>query len=96
MSPMSKQTTGASDAGALPDEAELSRRFEEFDVDSAREVPVAEYLLQRASKNRERTELQVADAVHAARAAGTSWAKIGSLIGSTGETAKRRYGNLAA
>jgi hypothetical protein len=32
---------------APTDEEELARRFEEFALDSATEVPVAEYLLER-------------------------------------------------
>jgi hypothetical protein len=36
---------------ALPDEEELARRFEEFEIDSATDVPVAQYLVDREAKH---------------------------------------------
>jgi hypothetical protein len=37
------------------------------------------------------SELDVADAVIAARAAGHTWAEIGSVLGTSGEAASKRY-----
>jgi hypothetical protein len=37
---------------------------------------------------------QVADAVIAARGAGASWQKIGSLLGTSAQAAQQRYGSL--
>lgn len=71
---------------------ELAERFENLDPDQATEVPVEEYLLQRAVVARARTEQQLLDAVVAARAAGASWQKIGSLLGTSAQAAQQRYG----
>ena len=46
----------------LPDQEELSRRFEEFASDSATEVPVAKYLLEREAKRLAAGGDSVADA----------------------------------
>jgi len=71
---------------------ELVERFENLDPDQAAEVPVEEYLLQRAVVARARTEQQLLDAVVAARAAGVSWQKIGALLGTSAQAAQQRYG----
>lgn len=71
---------------------ELAKRFEEYEPDENDERPVEEYLLQRAALNRARSEKQVVDAVVAARAAGASWQKIGSLLGTSAQAAQQRYG----
>ena len=73
---------------------ELARRFENFEPDAADERPVEEYMLERAALARARSERQVADAVIAARAAGVSWQKIGSLLGRSAQAAQQRYGSL--
>lgn len=71
---------------------ELAERFENLDPDQATEVPVEEYLLQRAVVARARTEQQLLDAVVAARTAGISWQKIGALLGTSAQAAQQRYG----
>ncbi|MGD9999424.1 MAG: hypothetical protein AB7R77_16145 [Ilumatobacteraceae bacterium] len=70
----------------------LAERFETFDPDDAVEIPVEEYLLQRAVIARARSEQQLLEAVVKARSAGMSWHKIGSLVGTSGQAAQQRYG----
>lgn len=71
---------------------QLAERFENFDPDDAVEVPVEEYLLQRAVIARARSEQQVFEAVAKARSAGISWQRIGSLVGTSAQAAQQRYG----
>ena len=71
---------------------ELARRFENLEPEAAEEIPVEEYLLQRAVVMRARSEQQLLDAVAQARAKGLSWQKIGSLIGTSAQAAQQRYG----
>lgn len=52
---------------------ELAKRLEDFDPDHADDIPVEEYLLQRAVIARARSEQQVIDTVINARIAGLSW-----------------------
>jgi hypothetical protein len=73
---------------------ELAKRFEDYEPDADAERPVEEYLLERAALARARSERQVADAVIAARAAGASWQKIGTLLGTSAQAAQQRYGSL--
>jgi hypothetical protein len=73
---------------------ELAKRFEDFDPDNAEEIPVEEYLLQRAVVARARSEQQLLDRVVAARAAGLSWQKIGALLGTSAQAAQQRYGTV--
>ena len=73
---------------------ELARRFQDFDPDHANEVPVEEYLLQRAVVARARSEQQLIDTVVNARSAGLSWQKIGSLLGTSAQAAQQRYGTV--
>ncbi len=70
---------------------QLAERFENFDPDDAVEIPVEEYLLQRAVIARARTEQQLLDAVSKARSAGISWQKIGTLLGTSAQAAQQRY-----
>jgi hypothetical protein len=71
---------------------ELAQRFENLEPEAAEEVPVEEYLLQRAVVARARSEQQLLDAVAKAREMGVSWQKIGSLIGTSPQAAQQRYG----
>ena len=71
---------------------ELARRFEEYEPSEGDEMPVEEYLLQRAALARARSERQIVDAVIAARNAGISWARIGELLGTSAQAAQQRYG----
>lgn len=71
---------------------ELAKRFEDFDPTQAVDVPVEEYLLQRAVVARARSEQQLIEAVAKARSAGISWQKIGALVGTSAQAAQQRYG----
>lgn len=69
----------------------LAKKFEAFDEDQAVDVPVEEYLLQRAVVARARCEQQLIDAIARARAAGLTWQRVGSLIGTSAQAAQQRY-----
>lgn len=71
---------------------ELAERFENYEPGDGNERPVAEYLLERAALGRARSERQVLEAVITARTAGTSWQKIGDLLGTSAQAAQQRYG----
>ena len=71
---------------------ELADRFENYEPGDDDERPVEEYLLERAALGRARSERQVLDAIVAARTAGTSWQKIGNLLGTSAQAAQQRYG----
>ena len=71
---------------------ELAKRFEDYEPAPGDERPVEEYLLHRAALARARGEQQVIDAIVAARAAGTSWQKIGAILGTSAQAAQQRYG----
>lgn len=70
---------------------ELANRFESDDFDGVK-VGAAEYELIVAARDRAKAEARVAAAVAAARQEGASWAKIGKVIGTSGEAARQRYG----
>jgi hypothetical protein len=74
---------------------ELARRFEDYEPHEGDEQPIEEYLLGRAALARARSEQQVVDAIVAARAAGTSWARIGAILGTSAQAAQQRYSHLA-
>ncbi|MBS9534651.1 hypothetical protein KIH27_13745 [Mycobacterium sp. M1] len=69
---------------------ELADRFESDDFDGEQVSP-AEYELVAAARDRAKAEARVAAAVAAARREGTSWAKIGRVVGTSGEAARQRY-----
>lgn len=73
---------------------ELAKRLEDYEPAEGDERPVEEYLLERAVLDRARSERQVVDAVIAARAAGTSWQRIGSLLGTSAQAAQQRYASV--
>lgn len=73
---------------------ELAERFENYESHDGDERPVEEYMLERAALERARSERQVIEAVVAARAAGASWQKIGSLIGTSAQAAQQRYASV--
>lgn len=66
---------------------ELADRFESAGFDGE-QVGSAECELIAAARDWAKAEAQM---VAAARRAGTSWAKIGKLIGTSGEAARQRY-----
>ena len=71
---------------------DLSQRFENFDPEQAVDVPVEEYVLQRAVVARARGEQQLVEAITKARVAGVSWQKIGTIVGTSAQAAQQRYG----
>ena len=73
---------------------QLADRFEDFDPAEATEVPVTEYLLARAVRERDRSEQEVTGAVAAALEAGTSWSRIGLILGTSEHEAKLRYSHV--
>jgi hypothetical protein len=73
---------------------ELAKQFEDYEPTKNDERPVAEYLLQRAALARARTERQIVEAVETARTEGISWARIGTLLGTSAQAAQQRYGNI--
>ncbi|MBK6857671.1 MAG: hypothetical protein IPG97_14255 [Microthrixaceae bacterium] len=73
---------------------ELAERFENYEPGENDERPVEEYMLERAALGRARSERQVVEAVVAARAAGSSWQKIGALLGTSAQAAQQRYSAL--
>ena len=66
---------------------ELADRFEAFDPAQAQEVPAAEYLLVRAAQDC--CDEHVVQALRAAREQGTSWERIGAILGITSQQAQR-------
>jgi len=72
---------------------ELSRRFEAYEpaAEDERDVQVFE-ALRGAVISRSDAERSIRTAVEQARAHGYSWAFIGSLLGTSGEAARQRYG----
>lgn len=74
---------------------ELAGRFEDYEPAEGDERPVEEYLLERATLDRARSERQLVDAVVAARAKGMSWQRIGAVLGTSAQAAQQRYGALA-
>lgn len=72
---------------------ELAERFEDYEPSTVDERDPAVFTeLRRAVLSRSEAERTVRDAVAHAREHGYSWAFIGSLIGTTGEAARQRYG----
>ncbi len=69
---------------------EIAQRFENYEPSDGDERPVEEYMLERAALDRARSERQVIDAVIAARTAGASWQRIGSLLGTSAQAAQQR------
>jgi DNA-binding helix-hairpin-helix protein with protein kinase domain len=75
---------------------ELARQFEDYepapsdvrDAGALREVAAAFARLAASQRD-------LANAVHAARAEGHSWAAIGAMLGTSGEAARQRYGTAA-
>ncbi|MEY2627985.1 MAG: hypothetical protein RJB08_1744 [Actinomycetota bacterium] len=73
---------------------ELAQQFENFDPDTASEIPVEEFLLQRAVVARARSEQQLIESVSRARNAGMTWHRVGELMGTSAQAAQQRYGPL--
>jgi hypothetical protein len=75
----------------------LAKRFEDYEPAPGDERdPEAFLALRRAVESRAEAERSIAQAVAAARASGYSWRTIGSIIGTSGEAARQRYGSRRA
>ncbi len=73
---------------------ELAERLEDYEPSADDERSVEEYLLRRAALARAQSERQILDAVIKARAAGSTWARIGQLLGTSAQAAQQRYSPL--
>ena len=76
---------------------QLADRFEHHNpkTDNIKDA-AALRALRKAFRNRADADRRLADAVSAARTQGHSWATIGSMIGTSGEAARQRYGQPAS
>jgi hypothetical protein len=73
---------------------ELAKRFEDYEPSAKDERDPAVFAeLRRAVLSRSDAERSIRDAVKHARERGYSWAFIGSLVGTSGEAARQRYGH---
>lgn len=73
---------------------ELAKRFETYEPSESDERDAEMFAeLRRAVLARSDAERAVKDAVKRAREHGYSWAFVGSLIGTSGEAARQRYGH---
>ena len=72
---------------------ELARRFEDYEPDpSDRRDPEALTAVRDAVIARSEVERTLATVVRAAHGKGHSWQSIGTLLGTSGEAARQRYG----
>ncbi|HEY5223627.1 MAG TPA: hypothetical protein VIJ18_11350 [Microbacteriaceae bacterium] len=73
---------------------ELAKRFEKYEPSTSDERnPQVFAELREAVLSRSVAERTIKDAVEHAREHGYTWASIGSLIGTSGEAARQRYGH---
>ena len=73
---------------------ELAKRFEDYEpADGDERDPAVFAALRSAVVCRSDAERAIKNAVGLAREHGYSWAFIGSLIGTSGEAARQRYGH---
>ena len=71
----------------------LAKRFEDYEpTEEDERDPAVFAALRDADLARSQAEREVRAAVGSARAHGLSWAYIGSLLGTSGEAARQRYG----
>lgn len=74
-----------------------ARHVDDYEPDPADERdPKAYQALRQAALSRSAVEKDIVEAVKQARADGYSWSLIGSLLGTTGEAARQRYGAIGA
>lgn len=72
---------------------ELAQRFEKFEPDPADRARARSLAaVHRATLARAKAEANLAEAVARARADGHSWSAIGTVLGTSGEAARQRYG----
>ena len=73
---------------------DLAKRFEDYEPKAEDERnPASLTQLRNAALARSHAERAIRDAVTAARADGQTWAAIGSMLGTSGEAARQRYGH---
>jgi hypothetical protein len=73
---------------------EYAACFENYEPRVEDELPCgALHLLRQAVRSRSDAEREMLEAVIAARQLGTPWSLIGSVIGTSGEAARQRYGS---
>ena len=72
---------------------EIADYMKSFDPSDGEVVPGVEYLLIRAARRRSADAAELAESVAEARAAGTSWDRIGEILGLDASAAEERYGN---
>ncbi|MCB0976345.1 MAG: hypothetical protein KDB02_02690 [Acidimicrobiales bacterium] len=73
---------------------ELAKRFEDYEPRSEdKRDPSSLEQLRDAVLARSEAERSIRDAVAAARSDGQSWAAIGTMLGTSGEAARQRYGH---
>ena len=80
------------DAKASGDWNAVADWFEDFDWSQAEEIPISEFVLWRDVRMGGHGEDQVGEAVAATRAGGTTWDRIGEILGTSGPEARQRYG----
>lgn len=75
---------------------ELAKRFEDFEPgDESGSDAHALRELRHAFTRRAEAEREINEAVAVARAEGNSWAAIGAMLGTSGEAARQRFGQLS-
>jgi tellurite resistance protein len=75
---------------------ELAKRFEDFDPGVEAGIDAhALREIRHAFARRAEAEREINEAVAVARADGHSWATIGAMLGTSGEAARQRYGQLS-
>ena len=72
---------------------EIADYMESFDPSGAEVVPGAEYLLIRAARRRSADAAELANSVAEARDAGTTWTRIGEILGLGPAEAEQLCGN---
>lgn len=72
---------------------EVADYTESFDPSEGEVVQGVEYLLIRAARRRSVDAAELAESVAEARAAGTTWARIGEILGLDAAVAEQRYGH---
>ena len=72
---------------------EVAHHMESFDPSGAEVVPGAEYLLMRSARRRSADAAELASSVAEERDAGTTWARIGEILGLGPAEAEQLYGN---
>lgn len=70
---------------------EIADYMESFDPSEGEVVRGVEYLLIRAARRQSADAAELAESVAEARAAGTTWARIGEILGLDADVAEQRY-----